>query len=171
MKELDFRLDILPLKDKIFRMALRLTLAVDEAEDITQDVLLRLWEKRDTLTEIASLEAYATTMAKHLALDRMAKADNNHRSLDEADEATPDVSSLSPDDEMARNERATLVQTLLNTLPDKQRTALLLRDVEENSYAEIATQMGITEADVKVTIHRARTTLRNRILKLEGNGL
>lgn len=171
MKVIDFRLDLLPLKDKIFRTALRLTLAVDEAEDITQDVLLRLWEKRETLTAVESLEAYATTMARHLALDRMAKAENNNRSLDETDNATPDASTLLPDEQMARTERTELVKKLLNTLPEKQRTALLLRDVEENSYAEIATQMGITEADVKVTIHRARTILRNRILKLEGNGL
>ena len=58
MKEIDFRHDLLPLKDKIFRLALRITLRADEAEDITEETLVRAWEKRGELAQVNSLEAY-----------------------------------------------------------------------------------------------------------------
>lgn len=171
MKELDFRLDILPLKEQIFRTALRLTLSQEEAEDITQDVLLRLWERRETLNEILSLPAYAATMTQRLSLDRLAKAEAHNRSLTATDDVTPDTTTLSVDEEMAQKERSILIKKLLHRLPEKQRTALLLREIDERSYAEIAQEMEITESDAKVTIHRARQSLRSQILKLEGNGL
>ena len=57
MKQIDFRLDLLPLKDKIYRTGLRITLNAQEAEDLTQDTLLREWSKRNDLQQIGSLEA------------------------------------------------------------------------------------------------------------------
>ena len=57
MKKLSFRDDVLPLKNKIFRLALRVTLNKAEAEDIVQDVLIRVWNKRDELGEVESIEA------------------------------------------------------------------------------------------------------------------
>ena len=57
MKQIDFRLDLLPLKDKIYRTGLRITLNAQEAEDLTQDTLLRVWSKRNDLQQIGSLEA------------------------------------------------------------------------------------------------------------------
>ena len=64
MKEIDFRHDLLPLKDKIFRLALRITLRADEAEDITEETLVRAWEKRGELAQVNFLEAYCLTAAR-----------------------------------------------------------------------------------------------------------
>ena len=57
MKTMDFRTDVLPLKDKIFRLALRITLDRQEAEDITQETLIKVWEKRDEWHQIQNMEA------------------------------------------------------------------------------------------------------------------
>ena len=76
MKIIDFRHELLPLKDKMFRLALRITLNRAEAEDVTQDILLRVWEQRESLGELRSLEAYVLTAVRNLALDRVAKTDN-----------------------------------------------------------------------------------------------
>lgn len=171
MNELNFRNDFLPLKEKIFRTALRITLSRDEAEDITQDVLLRVWNLRASLSAVTSLEAYCVTMGKNLALDRVNRAEARNASLTEAEETTPDSATPTADERMFAEERRRLVARLFQTLPEKQRTALQLRDIEEHSYQEVAEIMDITEADVKVTLHRARLALKNKILKLEGNGL
>lgn len=70
MKEIDFRYDLLPLKNKLFRLALRITMDTAEAEDVTEDTLIRLWEKRDALAAVDSVEAYALTVCRNLSLDR-----------------------------------------------------------------------------------------------------
>ena len=72
MNQIDFRQDLLPLKDKIYRLALRITLNRQEAEDLTQDTLLRAWDKRVELCAVQSLEAYCLTIVRRLALDRLA---------------------------------------------------------------------------------------------------
>ena len=64
MQEISFRKDILPLKDKLFRLALRITLDRAEAEDVVQDVLLKAWDKRDEWTDLLSVEAYCKVMTK-----------------------------------------------------------------------------------------------------------
>ena len=73
MQEKAFRNVILPLKDKLFRVALRITLDRAEAEDVVQDTMIRLWNMRDEWSEIESIEALCTTICKNLAIDRSQK--------------------------------------------------------------------------------------------------
>ena len=90
MKPIDFRLDLLPLKDKIYRTGLRITLNAQEAEDLTQDTLLRVWSKRDDLQQVSSIEAYCLAVCRNLALDRMAKRENGNLSLEAEQTDAPD---------------------------------------------------------------------------------
>lgn len=69
MQEISFRNDILPLKDKLFRLALRITLDRAEAEDVVQDTMIRVWNKRDEWSQFESVEAYCLIVAKNLAID------------------------------------------------------------------------------------------------------
>lgn len=73
MQEISFRNDILPLKDKLFRLALRITLDRAEAEDVVQDTMIRVWNKRDEWSQFESVEAYCLIVAKNLAIDRSQK--------------------------------------------------------------------------------------------------
>ena len=70
MQEISFRNDILPLKDKLFRLALRITFNRAEAEDVVQETLIRVWNKRDEWPQFGSIEAYCLTVARNLAIDR-----------------------------------------------------------------------------------------------------
>ena len=70
MQEISFRDNILPLKDKLFRLALRITFDRAEAEDIVQDALIKVWNKRDEWGELESIEAYCLTVVRNLAIDR-----------------------------------------------------------------------------------------------------
>ena len=78
MKEISFRNDVLPLKDKLFRLALRITLNREEAEDIVQDTLIKVWNSRDKWQQIDSIEAYSLTIARNLSLDRIKKMENQN---------------------------------------------------------------------------------------------
>ena len=169
MKKLSFRDDVLPLKDKIFRLALRITLSRAEAEDIVQDVLIKVWNRRDDLADVASIEAYSLTVCRNLSLDRLQRKENDNVNLDdapptEADDAPPDL-------QMIRNERIDNIKRLIERLPIPQRAAMQLRDMEGKTYKEISAITGQTEEQVKVNIFRARQYIRKQIEKIENYGL
>ena len=82
MKNISFRNDVLPLKNKLYRLALRITMNSAEAEDIVQETLIKVWNKRDIWTELESIEAFSLTICRNLSLDSLKKYDNNNDSLD-----------------------------------------------------------------------------------------
>jgi len=170
MKEVSFRHDVLPLKDKLFRLALSITRNREEAEDIVQDTLLKVWTKCKEGAVPTSIEAYSLTACKNLSIDRLAKAENRNVSLDYTEGAEPETSQT-VEDQMIVRERRNNVLTLMSRLPDKQRAVMELRDVEGKEYKEIAEIMGITESDVKVTLFRARQKIKEQYIKLDRYGL
>ena len=89
MKKVSFRNDILPLKNILYRLALRITCNNAEAEDIVQDTLMKVWNRRERWDEIDSIEAFCMTICRNLALDRMRKMDNHNGSLEDNLHETP----------------------------------------------------------------------------------
>lgn len=170
MKDISFRNDVLPLKNTLYRLALRITLNREEAEDIVQDTLIKVWNKREEWSEIESIEAFSLTICRNLALDRLKKAENQNDSLDETPTERADQAS-NPYEEMIQKDRISLVRRLVNGLPEKQRSCMQLRDFEGKPYKEIATILGISEEQVKVNIFRARQTIKQRFKEYDDYGL
>lgn len=170
MKKISFKNDVLPLKNKLFRLALRITLNREEAEDIVQDTLIKIWTQKDEWENINSLESFSLTICRNMALDRMEKKENQNIALDEDIHDSADI-SYSPDEELIRSERYSIVNKLVGELPEKQRSVLQLRDVEGKNYKEIADIMQISEADVKVTLFRARQKIKEQFNKFDNYGL
>ena len=170
MKEIDFRRDLLPHKDKLYRLALRVTLQRPEAEDVVQETLIRAWERREELGNVESVEAYLLTVCRNLAIDRREKKDNQNVSLGEEEMELP-ASDISPQERLEYEERLRRVHELFSKLPERQRTVMQLRDIEGLSYRETAQAMGITEDVVRVTLHRARAAIRQAFEKEEYYGL
>lgn len=170
MKEIDFRYDLLPLKDKLFRLALRITLDKAEAEDVTQETLLRAWDRKKELAEVESIEAYLLTICRNFALDRIRKKETQNLPLDAQAMDTAD-NAPSPAEKMEHEEKLRRVHQLFNRLPEKQRAVMQLRDIEGKSYREIAAILDVTEAQVKVTLFRARQAVRTQYEKIENYGL
>ena len=162
---MNFARDILPLKNAIFRTALRIVLSRDEAEDIVQDTMLKLWERREQIAEVQNLEAFAVTMARNLARDRVALHSSQNVSFDEALHDRADEWQQNADEQMIQNEEVRRIEKLINALPEVQRTILHLRDVEGHTYKEIAQIMDMSETNVKVTLFRARGVLREALEK------
>lgn len=154
MKKVTFRTDVLPMKDKFYRLALRITMNAADAEDIVQETLIRIWKRRDHWDEIDSLEAWGMTITRNLSLDHMRKNENHESVPLDFDIPAKDY------DQFAESERITLVRKLMDALPEKQRTAMQLRDFEGKSYKEIAAIMQVSEEQVKVSIFRARQFIK-----------
>lgn len=169
MQEISFRNDILPLKDKLFRLALRITFDRAEAEDIVQETLIRVWNKRDEWTQFGSIEAYCLTVAKNLAIDRSERKDAQTVELTPDLEQTSDASS--PYERLVTKERMKLIHRLMTELPEKQRQIMQLRDIEDKSYKEIAVALNLTEEQVKVNLFRARQKVKQKFIDIEGYGL
>ena len=170
MKNISFRNDVLPLKDALYRLALRITLSHEEAQDIVQDTLIKVWDKRESWNEIESIEAFSITICRNLALDRIKKPDDLNDSLEERQTESPDTSST-PFEDTLQQDRIELVRNLVNALPEKQRSCMQLRDFEGKPYKEIAKILGISEEQVKVNIFRARQTVKERFQKYDNYGL
>ena len=170
MKKISFAADILPMKNLLYRLALRITMNREEAEDIVQDTLIKVWNKRDDWDNIESIEAFSLTVCRNLALDRMKKAENQNASLEQENVDSADR-ARSPLELMEQRDRVETVRRLVNGLPEKQRSCMQLRDFEGKSYREIATILGITEEQVKVNIFRARQTIKQKYLETEQYGL
>ena len=75
---MNFRNDILPMKNELFRLALRITLDRADAEDVVQETLIKVWNKRDSWDTIDNIEAFAMTICRNLALDHAKRMENNN---------------------------------------------------------------------------------------------
>ncbi len=171
MKKIDFRTDVLPLKNELYRLALRITLNPAEAEDIVQDTMIKIWNRRDQWDEIESIEAFSLTVCRNLALDRNKKAGSQNTQLDDSHEPPDQSYASNPEEQAVQRDRITLVRRLIDELPEKQRSCMQLRDIEGKSYKEIADVMKITEQQVKINIFRARQTIRQKYIETEKYGL
>lgn len=167
MKKISFQNDILPLKNELFRLALRITQNRVEAEDVVQETLIKVWKRRDDWHTIESIEAFCLTICRNHALDKQRHMDNHVQSLDSTIDPTDQSHSANPEEQIVQRDRVRLVRQLINQLPEKQRSCMQLRDMEGKSYRDIAAIMGITEEQVKVNIFRARQTVRERFQKVE----
>ena len=155
----------MPLKDKLFRLALRITFDRAEAEDVVQDTMIRVWNKREEWTQFGSIEAYCLTVAKNLAIDRSQKKEAQNVELTPEMEEESEISG--PYDQLVNNERMSIIHRLINELPEKQRLIMQLRDIEGESYKEIAKILNLTEEQVKVNLFRARQKVKQRYLEID----
>ena len=156
---------MLPAKQKLYRLAVFMLRDKEEAEDILQDVFLKLWSNKHKLHAYTSLEAFAMTVTKNLCLDRV-KTSKRKRMVDvtglelSSGEATPYQHAEQADS--VRN-----VQGLVAGLPEQQRLVLHLREVEGCSFEEIAQITNLTVNNTRVLLSRARKSVRDGFLKLE----
>ncbi|MBO5592298.1 MAG: sigma-70 family RNA polymerase sigma factor [Prevotella sp.] len=167
MKTISFQTDILPLKNELFRLALRITQNRFEAEDVVQETMLKVWKGRSDWDKIDNIEAYCLTACRNLSLDKMRHMDNQVQNIEQESEPADRSYSANPEEQAVQHDRLQLVRQLISQLPEKQRTCMQLRDIEGKSYRDIATIIGISEEQVKVNIFRARQTIRERFQQAE----
>ena len=170
MKKISFRDDILPLKNQLYRLAQRITLDSAEAEDIVQETMIKIWNRRASWDEIDNIEAFCFTVCRNLSLDSIRKRGNQNKSLDSSQQEHPDY-NLNPDEQLVERDRLSLVRQIVDGLPEKQRSCIQLRDFEGKTYKDIAKVLQITEEQVKVNIFRGRQIIKQRFHDLNEFGV
>jgi RNA polymerase sigma factor (sigma-70 family) len=161
----EFKIKVLPLKHKLFRVAFRMLGSVEEAEDSVQDALIKLWTRRDELENYTSLEAFSMTITKNLCLDRIrSKAFRTERLSDR------EVITLKedPGELMEKNDFTGFVRKIIDNLPDQQKLIMQMRDIEGLEYEQIAEVMELNINAIRVNLSRARKKVRDTILKIQG---
>ena len=168
MNQNEFVQLIAPFKDKVFRLAKRLLISTEEAEDATQEVLVKLWSKNESLDGFNSVEAFAMTMTKNYCLDQLKSkragnikiAHNNFTDGQASlDKKVEDLDSLN------------WVEKIINKLPEQQRLLIQLRDIEQYEFAAIAEMVNMNETAIRVALSRARKTIRECIIKTHSYGI
>jgi RNA polymerase sigma-70 factor (ECF subfamily) len=153
----------LPYKNKIYRFALGIVGDSFDAEDVVQDLLIKIWKRQSEFEQIENKEAWCMTVVRNLCIDKIRSRKIDAKSLDDFHHLKDQ--SDTPDRQVEQHEKALSITKLLNQLPEKQRSILHLRDIEGYSYQEIADMTDTTLEFVKVTLHRARKTLKEHLIK------
>ena len=163
-----FKSELLPKKNKLFRLALFLLKNREEAEDTVQEIYLKLWDMRNDLKKYNNIEAVMMAMTRNKCLDKLKTKKEKFGSLNE--EINPAL-LLSPMEESIQKDMVKQVKILMKKLPEQQKTILHLRDVEGYEYNEIKEITGFGYNYIRVNLSRARKTIRESLLKLEKNEL
>jgi RNA polymerase sigma-70 factor, ECF subfamily len=164
----DFTREVLPLKNKIFRLALRLVTVHAEAEDITQEVFIKLWNKKNELHNCRSIEAFAMTITKNLCLDKLKSKKNVVVELPGQDIATLDGG---PHKQAEATNHRMLMNEIIARLPEQQKSIIHLREIEGYEFEEIAEITGLQINAVRVNLSRARKTIKDELTKIHNYGL
>lgn len=167
MTQNEFLKTINPFKDKMFRLAKRLLVSTEEAEDATQEVLIKLWSK-DNLHKLNSIEAMAMTITKNYCLDVLkSKRASNLSIVHNNFISTEAPLQQSIEDKDSLN----WVENIMNNLPEQQKIIMQLREIEEYDYEQIAQMLNMNETAVRVALSRARKTIKEAMTKTNDYGI
>lgn len=154
----------------MYRFALRMLADEQDAKDVVQDVMLKIWSKREEMHLYRNMEAWCMTITKNMCLDRFRL---NHRRAMQPLEDHFEISDQaeSPQNIAETNDMMKRIREIINGLPEKQKMAVQLRDIEGYAYQEIVEILEMDMNQVKVNLFRARKTLKEKLINSETYGL
>ncbi|MGS2763168.1 RNA polymerase sigma factor [Sinomicrobium sp. M5D2P9] len=168
MKQAEFLHTVMPFKDKLFRLAKRLLVSTEEAEDAIQEVLLKLWTNKSKIDTYRSVEAFAVTATKNYCLDRLRSKQAGNLKLVHSNYTDE---SISLQREIEARDSVSLMQEIMGNLPEQQKIILQLRDVEQYEFEEISEMLDMNPTAVRVALSRARKTVREELVKKHNYGV
>lgn len=168
MTQTEFLEIVMPFKDKVFRLAKRLLVSTEEAEDATQEVIIKLWNNKSKISEYNNVEAFSMTMTKNYCYDKLkSKQAQNlkivHSNYEDKQTALQKQVEL--------NDSVNWVERIIQELPEQQRVIIQLRDIEEYDYDEIAKMLDMNNTAVRVNLSRARKTIREKLTNTHNYGI
>ena len=159
-----FKQLLLPLYPRLQRVALRMLGNVEDAEDMVQEVYMKLWCRREELPDVQNVEAFCVALTKNMCIDRLRLAEVDRVDVDDVPlslAAADDVASL-----LERQDAVEQVKLIIETLPEKQQQVITLRDIRDCTFEEIEEQTGLTAVNVRALLSRARKTIRERFKRV-----
>lgn len=160
---------VLPLKNKLFRFAIKMVADHDLAKDVVQEAMIKIWKAKTPFEEIKNIEAWSMRITKNVALDKLK---SKHRRTEDVD-AAYDLSTkeANPEQLAETSDLMKKISELVKQLPEKQRLVFHLRDIEGLSYKEIEETLEIPLSQVKTNLFRARQFLKEQLIKTESYGI
>lgn len=168
MNQSDFLKVVLPFKDKVFRLAKRLLVSTEEAEDATQELLFKLWKNNEKIGNYKNVEAFAMTMTKNYCYDRLKSKQASNLTLVHSNYKEKDTSL---DKKIEHQDSVNKVHELISNLPEQQKIVIQLRDIEEYEFDEICEMTDMKPTAVRVALSRARKTIREQLIKKHNYGV
>lgn len=168
MNQNEFINIINPFKDKVFRLAKRLLVSREEAEDATQEVLVKLWNKNESLGQLKSVEAMAMTMTKNYCLDQLKSKRASNLTLVHSNYSSSEASLQK---KVEDTDSWQWVEKIINDLPEQQKLIIQMRDIEEMEFDEIGKILEMNETAVRVALSRARKTIREIMTQTHNYGI
>jgi RNA polymerase sigma-70 factor (ECF subfamily) len=168
MHQSEFLNVVMPFKDKLYRLAKRLLVSREEAEDATQEILLKLWSKNDSIGDYKNVEAFAMTMTKNFCLDRLKSKQAGNLKLVHSN--YQEKGSLLQK-QIEAKDSVNWVQKIMEELPEQQKLVLQLRDVEEYDFDEIGEMLDMQPTAIRVALSRARKTIREKLEQKHSYGV
>ena len=168
MTQSEFLNVVMPFKDKLYRLAKRLLVSSEEAEDATQEILMKLWAKNNKISSYKNVEAFAMTMTKNFCLDRLKSKQSSNLKLVHSN-YTDESSSLQKEVEV--KDSLSWVEKIMEELPEQQKMVLQLRDVEQYEFEEISELLDMKPTAIRVTLSRARKAVREKLLQRHSYGI
>ena len=162
MEQAQFKKEVLPLRERLLSYAERLLENKSDAEDVTQEVFLKLWHKRNDLGNYASIDALSVTMTKHLCLNRLK---NNQREREDLDGLVFIDNNLSPVEQLEQKDSITQVERIIDQLPDLQQAVLRMKHIDGMEIDEIADLTGSTPEAIRMNLSRARRKVKEIFFK------
>ena len=163
MKTDEFKQKFLPLSRRLYTVAWRMTGNRQDAEDIVQECYLKLWNKRNDLSHVVNIEAYAVTLIKRMCYD----AFNARRSQNDTEINDTHLPVI--DDSAEQKDDLNHVQQFIEQLPDQQKMVIRMREIDDCSFEEIEQHTGLTSVNIRVLLSRARKRLREQFKDLLNN--
>lgn len=158
----EFKIEVLPFKNKLYRFAKRLLKNTEEAEDVVQEVFIKLWNKRNNLEDYKSIEAFAMIVTKNLCLDKLKSKKNKTVELNSNFTIKNDSTPYS---KMVLSDTIDKVNKIIDKLPEQQKIIIQLRDIEGYDFDEIAEIMKLNLNTIRVNLSRARKKVRDTLVK------
>lgn len=157
MEQKDFEIEAKRIRPLLYRQALHYLNNSDDADDVAQEVLIKLWSIRRQLEEYRSVEALALVITKHLCFNRLRKV--TYQMCDWSKENITDETT--PEDVYITKEEAGCIEKMIKTLPDIQQATLRMKHIDGLEVAEIARIIGSSEVAVRTNLSRARKKMMN----------
>jgi len=164
MKSSEFKLLVMPYSTRLYRMAYRLMNNRQEAEDIVQEVYMKLWVMRHELKNYRSIEALSIKITRNLCLDQLRRRKVDQESLP-AQKVVPGKDQTTPEDDLEKKENAQIIRNVIAALPEPQCTLVHLRHLEGKEYDEISEMVNMNVNAIRVSLSRARKQMREMLEK------
>jgi len=154
---------------KVFNIAYKFTGRHDEAEDLTQDIFLKIFKSLHTFDRRANFQTWLVSVSRNLCIDHYRSVRKERETIDrdvDAGELTPSAPGQNAYQALEQADRVELLRKAMAELPPSLREAVVKRDIQEMSYQEIADQLNLPEGTVKSRINRGRTELARQVQRI-----